>query len=354
MIYQQRGETMTQPLYRIIYESLESAIKSGDFKVGSQLPTEKELSETYQVSRITSKRALTELEQDGFISRIRGKGSFVRDPIQKGKKTNQILFILPFINDLYLGNFTEGITPVMQKNGSDILMTTLDYLKQKKTDEIIQEFDGIIYYVQNPESYLDFLAELSFKDFPVILLDKKMYDLPFPAVISENASGGFAATQLLIQQGHTKIGYLFSQHHHPQSVRQRYLGYIQAIKGSKLDFLTPIDEKKAVNDSLIDYVTEHKITGLVCENDLTAITAMNLLKEAGFSIPNDFSIIGFDNLQASSLVVPALTTVAQNFKLLGETAGQSLIDWIENKQIPQDSKIPITLIKRHSTKEINK
>lgn len=347
---------MNQPLYRKIYEDLERAIASGEFTHGNQLPTEKELSETYQVSRITSKRALTELEQAGFISRIRGKGSFVKDRSQKAaKKANQILFILPVINDLSLGNFTEGITPIVQKNNSDILMTTLDYLNQKKADEITQEFDGLIYYVQNPDSYLDFLAELSFKNFPVVLLDKKIYDLPFPAVISENSGGGFSATQFLIQQGHKRIGYLFSgQEVHPQSVRQRYLGYIQAIKESELNFLTPLDDKQATNAFLIDYITEHRVTALVCENDLTAITAMNQLKEAGFSIPKDFSIIGFDNLQAAGLVDPPLTTVAQNFKLLGETAGRYLINWIENNEIPEDTKIPVSLIKRHSTKELNK
>lgn len=354
MIYQLGDVPMNQPLYRKIYDDLEKAILSGEFPSGSQLPTEKELSDTYQVSRITSKRALTELEQSGFISRIRGKGSFVKNSSQKAaKKANQILFILPFVDDLSLGNFTEGITPIMQKYNSDILMTTLDYLNQKKADEITREFDGLIYYVQNPDSYLDFLAELSFENFPVILLDKKIYDVPFPVVISENAGGGFSATQFLIQQGHKRIGYLFSQEVHPQSVRQRYLGYIQAIKEAELNFLTSIDDKQATNASLIEYLNQHQVTALVCENDLTAITAMNQLKEAGFAIPKDFSIIGFDNLQAAGLVDPPLTTVAQNFKLLGETAGRYLINWIENNEIPEDTKIPVSLIKRHSTKELN-
>lgn len=344
---------MNQPLYQKIYEDLEKAISAGKFPSGSQLPTEKELSETYQVSRITSKRALAELEQAGLISRIRGKGSFVKDLSQSEvKKANQILFVLPFMDNLYLGNFTEGITPIMQHNQSDILMTTLDYLNQKQADEIIAEFDGLIYYVQNQESHLNLLAELSFKQFPVVLLDKKIYDLPFPAIVSENTDGGFLATQLLIQQGHKRIGYLFSgQLTQPQSVRQRYIGYIQAIKEADLNFLTLIEDKQATNDGLLAYIKEHEVTAFVCENDLTAITAMKQLKEAGFSIPADFSITGFDNLQAAHLVDPPLTTVAQNFKLLGETAGRYLINWIEHNEVPEDTKIPVSLIKRHSTKE---
>ncbi|XFE28165.1 GntR family transcriptional regulator [Listeria innocua] len=64
---------MNQPLYQTIFNDLQTAILTGELPVDSQLPTEKELSHTYKVSRITSKRALTELEQLGLIYRVRGK-----------------------------------------------------------------------------------------------------------------------------------------------------------------------------------------------------------------------------------------------------------------------------------------
>src|SRR5699024_3253393 len=113
------------------------------------------------------------------------------------------------------------------------------------------------------------------------------------------------------------------------------------------------EDNRMMQNHLVDYVRENHITAFVCENDITAIKAMKILKKAGFSIPADFSIIGFDNIQAASLVEPPLTTVAQDFKLLGQTAGQHLINCIENNQPLEDVKIPVSLIKRHSTKEIN-
>lgn len=346
---------MDQPLYKKIYLDLERDIASGKYLPGSQLPTEKELSDFYQVSRITSKRALAELEQSGFIYRTRGKGSFVANkPIKAPKKANRILFLLPFLNDLSVGNFTEGLSPIMQDNQIDIMMTTLDYLHQKNADEIIGEFDGLIYYAQNTDSFLDLFAELALKDFPVILLDKKIYDLPFPVVISDNIGGGYAATKFLIHQGHERIAYLFGEEIHPQSVRQRYLGYIQAIKEAKLSFHTPIDEKRANNQSLLEYVKDQHITALVCENDITAIMSMKLLKEAGYAIPEDISVIGFDDIQAASLIDPPLTTIAQNFKKLGQIAGGHLIQWIEKNERPSDVQIPVNLIERQSTKEISK
>ena len=344
---------MNQPLYKKIYVDLEKAILAGTYPPGSQLPTEMELSKSYQVSRITSKRALTELEQAGFIFRIRGKGSFVKEePEQIIKKANRILFLLPFTNDLSVGNFTDGLSSIMHKHQIDTMIADAEYLNQKTADDIIGEFDGLIYYVDKPESHLVLLAELALKNFPVILLDKKIYDLPFPAVISNNIEGGQEATTFLIKQGHRRIAYLFGQVLHAQSVRQRYLGYVRAIKEAGLSFLTSLDDKRATNLDLLEYVEEHQITALVCENDLTAITAMNLLKQSEFSIPENFSIVGFDDIQAASLVDPPLTTIAQNFEQIGETAGTYLIQWIEKNEIPTDIKIPVSLIKRQSTKEL--
>ncbi|WP_331836741.1 GntR family transcriptional regulator [Erysipelothrix piscisicarius] len=89
---------MTKPLYEKIKNDIQRDIMNGTLSVHSQLPTELELSTTYGVSRITSKRALNELEQDGLIYRVQGKGSFVAE--SNTKKTSEdvydLLFMMPF------------------------------------------------------------------------------------------------------------------------------------------------------------------------------------------------------------------------------------------------------------------
>jgi DNA-binding LacI/PurR family transcriptional regulator len=79
---------------------------------------------------------------------------------------------------------------------------------------------------------------------------------------------------------------------------------------------------------------------------------MRTLKQAGYTIPNDVSVIGFDDIQASQFVEPPLTTIAQDFKQIGEIAGKTLIEWIENNQMPTDIKVPVTFVQRQSTKQI--
>lgn len=353
---------MSQPLYKKILTDLREEILSGKLAVEEQLPTEKELSDRYQVSRITSKRALNELEQEGLIYRVRGKGSFVKAKETSATtieesfviKNNKALFILPFLNDLSVGNFTEGLLPTLQQEQIEVSMATLDVFKQKTVDELTQEYDGLIYYAEDTDLYLDILVKLSMKHFPVIVLDKKHFELNFPTILSDNVNGGFLATQQLIAQGHERIAYLFGNTTHPQSVKNRYVGYLHALNQADIAFHTSSGDEKATNHDLIEYLTENNITGIVCENDLVAIEAMRILKQHHYHVPDDFSIIGFDNIQASQFVDPPLTTIAQDFTLIGAIAGETLITWLKTKKMPQDQKVPVRLITRQSTKERNR
>ncbi|MEY8445613.1 substrate-binding domain-containing protein [Enterococcus ratti] len=346
---------MNQPLYQQIFNDLQKEIVDGALPVDSQVPTEKELSQKYQVSRITSKRALTELERLGLIYRVRGKGSFVTSFKSKKaaiSKTSRILFLLPFLSDLSVGDFTKGLNPLMQENQLEVMMTTLDFLTNKSAKEIMQEFDGLIYYAFTVDPHLDLLFELSLKQFPVVILDKKIYELPFPTVLSDNFQGGALAASHLIAKGHKRIAYLFGEQSHPQSVRQRYLGYLEALDKANLTFHTTLDTKHTTLDTLLTYINEKRVTAFICENDLVAIQTMNELKQQGYRIPDDFSIVGFDDIQAAALVDPPLTTIAQDFHKLGEIAGATLITWLTTKEVPQDTAYPVSFISRHSTKEI--
>ncbi|WP_429951047.1 GntR family transcriptional regulator [Enterococcus sp. AZ101] len=343
---------MSKPLYKKIIDDLLHAIETGNLQENAQLPTEKELSQTYNVSRITSKRALTELENQGLIYRIQGRGSYVQKRKPMKKKVARILFLIPFVNDLSLGNFNEGLAPVTSKHQYEVIMSSSEFLINKKAADIIEDFDGMIYYAHNTEDFLDTLFELSIQEFPVIILDKKIHDLSYPTVQSDNFSGGVMATTYLAELGHQRIAYIFGETTLPQSVRQRYLGYIHATKEQHLSFHTALTDKQSFfNADVIHYLHENAITGVVCENDLVAISLMNLAKRANIDIPNQLSVVGFDNIQAASLIDPSLTTIAQDFKGMGTLAGTMLIDWIEKHKVPTDQQIPVKQIIRHSTKE---
>ncbi|EOH96578.1 hypothetical protein UAY_02946 [Enterococcus moraviensis ATCC BAA-383] len=343
---------MSKPLYKKIIDDLLQAIETGQLPENAQLPTEKELSSTYDVSRITSKRALTELENLGLIYRIQGKGSYVQKRKPRKKKVARILFLIPFVNDSSLGNFNAGLAPVTSEHHYEVIMSSAEFLINKQAADIIEDFDGMIYYAHNTDDFLDTLFELSIQQFPVIILDKKIHDLPYPTVQSDNFSGGAMATNYLVDQGHQRIAYIFGEPTLPQSVRQRYLGYIHATKKKNLSFHTALTDKQAfLSADTIDYLNQNAITGVVCENDLVAISLINQAKRTNIDIPTQLSVVGFDNIQASALIDPPLTTIAQDFKGMGKLAGTLLIEWIENLVIPVDQQVPVKQIIRNSTKE---
>ncbi|WP_312497408.1 LacI family DNA-binding transcriptional regulator [Enterococcus sp.] len=348
---------MKEPLYKQIYDALHDAILTGTLAPGSRVPTEKELSETYQVSRITSKRALTELEQNQLIYRVQGSGSFVRQKTSR-VATGKILFVLPFANDLSLGNFTEGIYPIMHAYGYELLMTPADYLEKTSPQELMQEFDGMIYYASNTSSYYDLLFTCQQHGFPVVTLDKQLHDFAFPAILPDNFEGGQLAAAHLLSLGHQRIAYIFGSRHHPQSVRKRYLGYVETMQRS-VDFLTKLDDGRAVLTEAVTYIQDQQITAAVCENDLVAIELMRHIRQHP-QIPADFSIIGFDNIQAAALVDPALTTIGQNFAEMGRLAGLKVIEQInqstdaarEKNHVsiePAAQLVAVSLIIREST-----
>lgn len=346
-----------KPLYQEIFLALKQDILSGLYPPESQLPTEKELAETYHVSRITSKRALTELEQENLIYRIQGKGSFVKTPekvpVASYGASRKILFILPFAHDLSLGNFNIGLEPVLQKAGYTLFMTTFDFLQNKNLQTLKAEFAGLIYYAESAEEHLDLLFELQTENFPCVILDKVLHELQLPAVISDNFSGGYLQTEALLKAGHKKIAYLFSGKKHPQTTRNRYLGYLEALRQAKNDFHTPLNLALPFSE-VASYLLKEGITGVVLENDLLTISLMRELKKVGFAIPKDFSLVGFDDIQAASLVDPAISTIAQDFNQLGKVAGTILLKRLAGKEVPMLSKIPVSFVSRHSIAPLKK
>ena len=341
---------MTQPLYQKIKKELEAKILAGQLMPGSKLPTEKELSTNYRVSRITAKRALTDLEQEGFITRVQGSGSFVKE-LKAKQKPRRILLILPLeeSTELSVAPLSEGVMSVFQAEKIDVFLTNYDFLTDRSAVVIMAEFDGLLYYARNEEAHLDLLLSLAVQNFPVLILDKKVHDLPFPAVTADNERGGYLATNYLIQLGHQKIAYYFGSNHHPQSTRQRYFGYLHALAEANIAFHSHLEDTYLNAADLSNYLHQNEVTALVCENDLFALRAIQQLRQQKWQVPANLAVIGFDDTQAARFFDPALTTILQDFKKIGITAANLLLKWLQTGIKPADNQISVKLIKRAST-----
>lgn len=345
---------MTELLYKKIYHFIKEQIASGLLQIGDRLPTEKELSEQFSVSRITSKRALVELEQEGLITRSRGKGSFVAEKQVKSPEANEdLLLILPFASDYELGDYAKGIMTSIAETGYRLMVQLASTVRL----DTLSDYAGIIYYPEDVNHSIDFLFYCDHHHIPLVLLDKSLDLFQFPAVVADNKGGAYQLTQHLIDQGCDQIWFVGTESFgEVSSVRDRYLGYLAAMAETSLPSSYFPKEKAETSDAYLNRLvtvlseTTAPKTGLVVENDWLAIQLIQKSIQAGLSIPDQVAIVGFDNSQASRLLHPKLSTAAQDFYQMGQEAARLLLQKIESPQKAVTScQLPVQLFIRESS-----
>ncbi|MBP1044155.1 GntR family transcriptional regulator [Vagococcus sp. BWB3-3] len=348
------------PLYQQIIDDLAKKIANGVLKPGEQLPTEIALAEEYNVSRITSKRALTELENQEIIYRLQGKGSFVSEParatklISQMKDRHEILLIMPFAENTGMSAYAEGVVSFLRQTHYTINIETHKYANQRELLLTLDHYAGLIIYPMTSTSDLDILYYRQLQQFPMVSIDKQLEGLTINCVTANNFTGGYELTKLLIAAGHRKILYISTQAvDTTTTVRDRYFGYLKALFEHDIQFhsenVKPVADDEAFYHEIVKYAKNYNITAIVAENDLTAMLLMSAAKESGLSLPKDLSIVGFDNIQASTLIEPALTTAAQDFHLMGVKAAEILVNQIEHPKSPiEQVVVDVDIINRQS------
>lgn len=377
--------TEKQPLFVKIYEDILRKIVSGEYPVGHMLPTELQLARDYNVSRITSKRALEELRQEGYIIRQRGKGSFVAETRPDKiipSKPNVVAFVIPF-SDLIDSaiELISGITSVL--NEHNLYLSVLNSHSRPSTERKFLEslakdgIKGVILYPCSNYVNFDVILHHSMNNFPLVIMDKYYEGLNIYSVVSDNFDGGYKAAMHLYELNHRRIAFVSDlELGMASSVRDRYLGFCKAQSDCHLEirennfFFTGHVPNTYIIDSTRGNVTNNSqnidawkrvLTRLLdCNNAPTAIhvaydyLAICLLKTAqamGLKIPNDLSIIGFDNVAVGAYLDVPLTTISQDFHKIGTVAGETIISLIQGKNPGKKNRIviPVELVKRQST-----
>lgn len=201
-----------------------------------------------------------------------------------------------------------------------------------------------------------FLAALGKQKQPTVLVDKDGFDSKLDAVITADSEGTYMAVRYLAEQKHQRIGFV-GDLSFASSFRRRYQGFLLAkqqlgLANGPEPALTSYTESHywdlaEVKSQLVK--VEHLPTGFVCANDKTALVLINALLELGFKVPDDVSVIGFDNINLAATCSPALTTVHVYKERLGEKALE-LLEWrLNNPAAPREMVIISTeLIIRES------
>jgi LacI family transcriptional regulator len=191
---------------------------------------------------------------------------------------------------------------------------------------------------------------------PIALVDGYAPNLPFDTVLPDNIQGAFSAVEYLIKKGHSQIGMIgWNSQDDIFSIRERKEGYLRALQINGI-------EKAYIEESTLDTreafcATQHllerspEVTAIFAANDEIAINAMNAAQELGRIVPDDLSVVGFDNIDLAGQIKPALTTVHVYKNWMGILGVRMLIDRASNPHQPKVTSIVATqLVIRESVK----
>ncbi len=201
-----------------------------------------------------------------------------------------------------------------------------------------------------------YLKKLTAQGIPLLLLDYYTQDIDADSIVSNGFFGGYKLTSYLISQGHTKIGYVGTRLA-TSSIFDRYMGYMKAMLENNLPQKDKwlIDDRK-LNNELFDKITfpDELPTALVCNCDETAFKVIRDLKAAGYSVPEDISVVGYDNYLISEICEPPITTVNVNAEKMASLAVSTIIERIGNPQIPTRTQVlDGKIIYKSSVKKLN-
>lgn len=278
----------------------------------------------------------------------------------KDRKTGVIGLVIPNINNPIYPMITRGIEDMARKSGYNVILCNTDE-KIDNEKEIIgmlkkRWVDGLILAsASNDYEYISQIRETN--NVPLVLLVRS-FKGKFDSVITNNFEASYEAVKYLIERGHREIS-IMNGDLNVELYRERFEGYKKALidYGMKFDeeqsFYCSFENKECYFKTLDLLKNRIDCDAIFATNDLRAIEAIRAIKDAGLKVPDDISVVGFDDIEISSMIDPTLTTVAQPFYEMGEISIKRLLELINYKGSRPKPKVKVVksrLIIRNSSR----
>jgi LacI family transcriptional regulator len=193
---------------------------------------------------------------------------------------------------------------------------------------------------------------------PLVIVDPHQAIPEVPAIISTNRTGAMEAMRYLVGLGHHRIGFVSGRTDLQSSLR-RLQGYQDSLAQAGIPFdpelVQPGDFLKPMSIASTQKLLSlpNPPTAIFAANDISAIATIETAQAAGLRVPEDLSVIGFDNIPEAAQVIPRLTTIDQSIELMGYTAAEMLIELLQGKHLASNlRKVPTRLVIRESCRAI--
>ncbi|MBA7701110.1 Catabolite control protein A [subsurface metagenome] len=314
------------------------------------------------VSRVLNEKGLVAKETAERVRKIINEVGYQPNLIARSLTSKQSMLIgvsIPrteSILDEYIAQVLSGVLTIIKDNNYRVMLFLVDLDREQDTlyVDIIRRnmIDGLLLFktkVDDPK-----LTVLAKSGCSFVLINHKIIDEEYNFIDTRNEQGAQIAVEYLYELGHRNIAFIAGSLNETNA-RDRLEGFRKAMK----DFGLPcrdncivygdFNRDKAYNEVGKLLALEDRPSAIFSSDDYMAIAAMQRIKDAGLSVPKDIAVIGFDNIELSDHVQPALTTIQQPLQELGTKSMELLLDLINGRQkTPVNQFLDVKLIKRQS------
>lgn len=336
---------------------MRSTIKDVAEKAGVSIATvSRVINNSQQVSEQVREKVLQVIEEMGFRP----------NPVARSlvmKKSRLIGVVVPDMTSFFFGEIMNGIEEIIRTHQYDILVCNtrgnheleVRYLDLFQTKQV----EGIIFMSWKLEN--DVVDHIRRMDTPVVMINRNTSRLTVPSVSIDNYKAAYEMTHYLLEKGHEKIALIRNSIDVDAFGLEQYKGYKQALKEHGLEvnknYVRYADFSVENSYKIVKALIEEKDmpTAIFATSDSMAIGAINALKDRGYNVPTDVSVVGFHDTRLASIYRPKLTVIHQPLFNIGTVAVKMIIDRIKGQKSGENIVIlPHTLIERESCIQFSK
>lgn len=295
-----------------------------------------------------------------FVDEIGYRPNTIAQSLSRGR-SNMVALILGDIRNPFYADLAFGIQKYLDNRGFIVTTFNSEYSYQKELQfmQYAQQYNyaGVILVTVNSEEASKYLEK---SDFPILLVNRVTQNYKGPLVVLDNFQAGYIAARHLINLGHKRIGFFSGHHKSSTASHQRFLGYKQALDNYQLEYnkdycMFDLDWRMESGYNAAEKFFSSKNalrpSALLLANDLMALGFMDYCGKHDISIPDELSLISFDDIAYSSLAQIQLTTVSQHVGQMSETAGELMYELLtEPPKSPKRVILEPTLVERNTTK----
>lgn len=354
------------PKHAAIREWVRRKIESGEYRSGDKIPSENVLAKEFSISRQTVRQALGALENEGILRRMKGSGTYVSSWLEKKPQTKTVGVITTYLDEYIFPDIIKSIERVLSENGYSLTLAlthnqveteaqVLQTMLEKNVDGLIIE--GTKSALPNPN--LEIYRSLVMNRIPCVFINSHYPALDFPYIEMDDEKGGELAALNLINAGHKDIGGIFKSD--DLQGHRRYAGFLKTMREHQYN---------VVEERVMWYVTEDidllfggdgdslvlkrigHCTGVICYNDQIAVKLMELFARNGIRVPEDVSVVGFDDSMLCTAGQAALTSVKFYGTKIGEMAASAVLSLLAHYGSAGSVELCPELVERNTVRKL--